>query len=118
MFAAGVAAALLGLAVTVLLRATLVLLSLAPLLWAAAAVGALFGISVLALGLGRRLALWLGTAPALLTALAGLLLFLDAALLPVLGGIVLAVLAVTGLGLAVLTRLGSASGWGLEELNW
>jgi hypothetical protein len=34
------------------------------------------------------------------------------------GWLVLLLLAITGLGVAVLTRLGSASGWGLDELNW
>lgn len=118
MFAAGIATFLLTIAVSILMRATFVLVSLVPLLAAAAALGALFGMSVLALALGRRLQLRLGRAPALLSALAGLLLFFDVALVPILGWVLLAVLAVTGLGLTVLTRLGSSSGWGLDELNW
>lgn len=117
-FAAGVAAALLGVAVTILMRATFILLSLVPIAWAAAAVGALFGISVLALLVGRWLRPRLGPVPILIGALAGSLLFFDIALIPVLGWIVLAALSVTGLGLAVLTRLGSPSGWGLRELDW
>jgi hypothetical protein len=118
MLVAGFAAVLLGVAVTVLMRATFVLLSFVPLVWAAAALGALFGVSVLALALGRWLRLRLGPAPALVGAVAGLLLFVDVAFVPVLGWAALAALAVCGLGVAVLTRLGSASGWGLEELNW
>ena len=118
MFVAGFAAALLGVAVTVLMRATFVLLSFVPLVWAAGALGALFGVSVLALAVGRWLRLRLGPAPALVGALAGLLLFVDVAFVPIVGWVVLAVLTVSGLGVAVLTRLGSASGWGLEDLNW
>lgn len=117
-FAAGVAAALLGVAVTFLMRATFVLLSLVPIVWATAGVGALFGISVLAVLVGRWLRTRLGPVPILVGAMAGLLLFFDVALIPVLGWIVLVILGVTGLGLAVLTRLGSPSGWGLRELDW
>jgi hypothetical protein len=118
MFAAGVAATLLAAAVTVLMRVTFVLLSLAPVVWAVVAAGALFGIAVMALAIGRWFRARLGSAPVLLPALAGLLLFFDLALVPVAGWLALALLAIAGLGVAVLTRLGSASGWGLEELNW
>jgi hypothetical protein len=118
MVAAGVAATLLAAAVTVLMRVTFVLLSLAPVVWAVVAAGALFGIAVMALATGRWFRARLGSAPVLLPALAGLLLFFDLALVPVAGWLALALLAIAGLGVAVLTRLGSASGWGLEELNW
>jgi hypothetical protein len=118
MFAAGIAATLLAAALTVLMRVTFVLLSLAPVVWAVAAAGALFGIAVIALATGRWFRARLGSAPVLVPALAGLLLFFDLALVPVAGWLVLLLLAITGLGVAVLTRLGSASGWGLDELNW
>ena len=118
MFAAGIAAILLAVAVTVLMRVTFVLLSLAPVVLAGVAAGALFGIAVLALAAGRRLGVRLGPAPVLVPALAGLLLFFDVALVPVLGWLALLVLAITGLGVAVLTRLGSAVGWGLDDLKW
>jgi hypothetical protein len=118
MVAAGFAAILLALALTVLMRVTFVLLSLAPLVLAGVASGALFGVAVLALTTGHRLGARLGPAPVLVPALAGLLLFFDVALVPVIGWLALLVLAVTGLGVAVLTRLGSAVGWGLDDLRW
>jgi hypothetical protein len=118
MLAAGIAAILLAIAVTVLMRVTFVLLSLAPVVLAGVAAGVLFGIAVLALATGRWLGARLGPAPVLVPALAGLLMFLDVALVPVLGWLALLVLAITGLGVAVLTRLGSAVGWGLDDLKW
>lgn len=118
MLAAGVAAALLGLAVTVLLRVTFVLLSVVPFLWTAAVLGILFGEAALVLAFGRRLRARLGPAPPLLAAVAALLIVLDVGLVPIVGWLFLVVVAVTSLGLAVLTRLGSQTGWSLEELNW
>jgi hypothetical protein len=118
MLAAGVAAALLGLAMTVLLRVTFVLLSLVPLLWGAGALGVLFGESAIVLALGRWLTSRLGPAPLPLAAAAGLLLVLDIGLVPIAGWLFLAAVSVTSLGLAVLTRMGSPIGWSLEELNW
>jgi hypothetical protein len=118
MLAAGVAASLLGLAATVLLRVTFVLLSFVPLLWAVVAFGVVFGQAALALALGRWLRTRLGPAPPLIAALAGLLVLVDVGLVPVAGLVLLVVIAVTSLGLAVLTRVGSSTGWSLEELNW
>ena len=118
MLAAGVAAALLGLAATVLLRVTFVLLSFVPLLWAVAGFGIVFGAAALVLAFGRWLRTRLGPAPTLVGALAGLLVLVDLGLVPVAGPVFLVVVAVTSLGLAVLTRVGSPAGWSLEELNW
>jgi hypothetical protein len=118
MLAAGVATALLGLAVTVLLQTTFVLLSLVPLVWAVVALGVLLGEAALVLAFGRWLRTLLGPAPPLLGALAGLLVLVDVGLVPVAGWLFLVVLAVMSLGLAVLTRMGSPTGWSFEELNW
>ncbi|HXM56793.1 MAG TPA: hypothetical protein VOB72_15450 [Candidatus Dormibacteraeota bacterium] len=118
MLAAGVAAALLGLAASVLLRVTFVLLSFVPLLWAVAAFGIVFGVAALALAFGRWLSWRLGPAPPLVAAVAGLLVLVDVGLVPIAGPLFLVVVAVTSLGLAVLTRVGSPAGWSLEELNW
>lgn len=117
MFAAGVATVLLGLALTVLLRVGFVLVSILPVLYGVALLGAVFGVAGLALAAGGWLRGRLGSAPPLVAALAGLLVLFDASLVPVAGWFVLAVVAVTSLGLAVLTRLGSPSGWSLDELN-
>jgi hypothetical protein len=117
MLAAGVATALAGLAVTVLLRASFVLVSIVPVAWALLAVGTLFGVAALALALGRWLRPRLGPAMPLVTGLAALLVFLDVGLIPVAGWVLSALVAVAGRGLAVLTRIGSPSGWSLEELN-
>jgi hypothetical protein len=116
--AAGVAAALLGLAVTVLLQVTFVLLSFVPLLWAVIAISVVFGVAALVLAFGRWLRARLGPAPPLLGALAGILVLVDVALVPVAGWLFLVLLAVTSLGLAVLTRMGSPAGWSFDELNW
>lgn len=118
MFAAGVAAALLALAATVLLRVTFVLLSFVPLLWGVLAFGIVFGEAALALAFGRWLRTRLGSAPPLVAALTGLLVLVNVGLVPVAGFVFLVVIAVTSLGLAVLTRVGSPTGWSLEELNW
>ncbi len=118
MLAAGVASALLGLAATILLRATFVLLSFVPLLWAVLALGVFFGVSALALAFGRWLRARLGPAPALAGALAGLLVVIDLGLVPFAGWLFLAVVALASLGLSVLTRVGSPAGWSFEELNW
>jgi hypothetical protein len=118
MMAAGIAAILLAVAVTVLMRMTFVLLTLAPVLLAGVATGVLFGVAVLALAVGRSLGARLGPAPVLIPALAGLLFFFDLALVPVLGWLALLMVAISGLGVAVLTRLGSAVGWGLHDLKW
>jgi hypothetical protein len=116
--AAGVATALLGLAVTVLLQTTFVLLSLVPLVWAVVALSVLFGEAALVLALGRWLRMLIGPAPPLLGALAGLLVLVDVGLVPVVGWLFLVVVAVMSLGLTVLTRMGSPAGWSFEELNW
>lgn len=116
--AAGVATVLLGLALTVLLRVTFVLLALVPVLWAVWAVSILFGEAALILAFGRWLRTRLGPAPPLAGALAGLLALVDLGLVPLLGLVFLGVVAVMSLGLAVLTRMGSPSGWSFEELNW
>jgi hypothetical protein len=118
MLAAGVAAALLALAVSVLLRVTFVLLSFVPLVWAVVAISVLFGEAALVLAFGRWLRGPLGPAPPLVGALAGLLVVVDAGLVPVVGWLFLVVVAVMSLGLAVLTRMGSPTGWSFEELNW
>jgi hypothetical protein len=118
MLAAGFAAALLGLAVTVLLQVTFVLLSFVPLVWAVVAISVLFGEAALVLAFGRRLRDLIGPAPPLVGALAGLLVLVDVGLVPVLGWLFLVVVAVMSLGLSVLTRLGSPEGWSFEELNW
>jgi hypothetical protein len=116
--AAGVATALLGLAVTVLLQTTFVLLSLVPLVWAVVALSVLLGEAALVLALGRWLRMLIGPAPPLLGALAGLLVLVDVGLVPVVGWLFLVVVAVMSLGLTVLTRMGSPAGWSFEELNW
>jgi hypothetical protein len=118
MLAAGVAAVLMVLATTVLLRVTFVLLSFVPLLWAVVAFGVVFGEAALVLAFGRWLQARLGPAPPLVAVLAGLLVLVDVGLVPVAGWLSLVVVAVTSLGLAVLTRVGSPAGWSLEELNW
>jgi hypothetical protein len=116
--AAGVATALLGLAVTVLLQTTFVLLSLVPLVWAVVALSVFLGEAALVLALGRWLRMLIGPAPPLLGALAGLLVLVDVGLVPVVGWLFLVVVAVMSLGLTVLTRMGSPAGWSFEELNW
>jgi hypothetical protein len=117
MLAAGVAAALLGLAVTELLRTTFVLLTFAPFLWAMAGLGVVFGEAALVLAFARWLRARLGPAPPLLAALAGILVLVDVGLVPVAGWLLLAVVAVLSLGLAVLTRVGSPTGWSLDDLE-
>jgi len=118
MLAAGFAAALLGLAVTVLLEVTFVLLSFVPLVWAVVAISVVFGEAAMVLAFGRWLRDLIGPAPPLVGALAGLLVLVDVGLVPVLGWLVLVVVAVMSLGLSVLTRMGSPAGWSFEELNW
>ncbi|TMC04855.1 MAG: hypothetical protein E6J41_23760 [Chloroflexi bacterium] len=118
MLAAGVATALLGLALTVLLPTTFVLLSLVPLVWTVLAICVVFGEAALVLAFGRWLRARLGPAPPLIGALAGLLLLVDVGLVPVIGWLFLVVVAVMSLGLTVLTRMGSPSGWSFDELNW
>ncbi len=117
-FAAGFAAILLGLAVTLLLRTTFFLLSLVPFVWVLALTAGLFGFGVLAVAIGRRLADRLGAAPPLVAALGAVLLLFDIGLVPVLGWVALALIAVLALGVAAVTRLGSDRGWSLEDLNW
>ena len=118
MLAAGVAAGLLGLAVTLLLQVTFVLLSFVPLVWAVVALSVVFGEAALALACGRWLRGPLGPAPPLVGAVAGMLVLVDIGLIPVVGWLFLVVVAVMSLGLAVLTRMGSPAGWSFEELNW
>ena len=118
MVAAGVATALLGLAVTVLLQVTFVLLSFVPLVWAVVAISVVFGEAALVLAFGRWLCGLIGPAPPLVGALAGMLVLIDVALVPVVGWLFLVVVAVMSLGLAVLTRMGSPTGWSFEELKW
>lgn len=118
MFAAGVAATLLVFALTELLRATFVLIALAPIVWAAAGIGVLFGIGALALAVGHRLQEGLGPANPLLAAAVAVLILFDVSLVPVAGWIALALIGLTALGSAVVTRFGSARGWSLEELHW
>jgi len=118
MLTAGVATALLGLALTVLLPTTFVLLSLVPLVWTVLAICVVFGEAALVLAFGRWLRARLGPAPPLIGALAGLLLLVDVGLVPVIGWLFLVVVAVMSLGLTVLTRMGSQSGWSFDELNW
>jgi hypothetical protein len=118
MLAAGVATALLGLAVTVLLQVTFVLLSFVPLVWAVIAISVVFGEAALVLAFGRWLRARLGPAPPLLGALAGLLVLVDVGLVPVAGWLFLVLVAVASLGLSVLTRMGSPAGWSFDELNW
>jgi len=118
MLAAGFATALLGLAATVLLQVTFVLLSFVPLVWAGVAISVVFGEAALVLSFGRWLRDLIGPAPPLVGALAGLLVLVDVGLVPVLGWVFLVVVAVMSLGLSVLTRMGSPEGWSFGELNW
>jgi hypothetical protein len=118
MLVAGVATMLLGLALTVLLRTGFVLLSIVPLVWGGAVLGAVFGLAALALAWGRWLRARLGPAPPLLAALTVLLVLVDVGLVPLAGWVVVAVTAIAALGLSVLTRVGSPTGWSLDELNW
>jgi len=117
-YAAGVAAALMVAAVSLLFRYTFLLIGIAPLLWLAAALATVFGLACLGLYTGRRLARRLGGVHPLLAALAGILLILDAALVPYLGWLFAAAAALVWLGLAAMTRFGSPRGWSLEELRW
>jgi hypothetical protein len=117
-FAAGVATVLLVFAVSELMRATFILLSLAPFIWAISLIGVIFGAGGLALAFGRWLRTRLGDVHPLIAALAAALVLIDVALVPVAGWIALAAVAVTALGVAVVTRLGSPGGWSLEELDW
>jgi hypothetical protein len=116
--AAGVAAALLIVAVTVLLQVSFVLLSALPLLLAVVAIGVVLGVAALALAFGRWLRTLLGPAPPLLGALVGLLVVVDVGLVPYAGWLFLVVVALLSLGLAALTRMGSPTGWSFDELNW
>jgi hypothetical protein len=118
MLAAGVAAALLIVAATVLLQVSFVLLSALPLLLAVVAIGVVLGAAAVALAFGRWLRTLLGPAPPLLGALVGLLVLVDVGLVPYAGWLFLVVAAVLSLGLAVLTRMGSPTGWSFDELNW
>jgi hypothetical protein len=117
-FAAGVATVLLVFAVSELMRATFILLSLVPFLWAISLLGAVFGAGGLALALGRWLRTRVGDVHPLIAALVAAVALYDVALVPVAGWIVLAVVAIVALGVAVVTRLGSPGGWSLEELEW
>lgn len=118
MLAAGVATALLALAVTVLVQVTFVLLSFVPLVWALVAISVVFGEAALVLAFGRWLRVLIGPAPPLAGVLAGTLVLVDVALVPVVGWLFLVVVAVMSLGLSVLTRMGSPTGWSFDELNW
>lgn len=117
-FAAGVVTLLLVAAVTQLIRVTIVLLSLLPIVWCLALVGVLFGLAGLALWVGRGLSRRLGPVHPVVAALGAILLLIDVALIPVAGWIALAAVSVTGLGIAVVTRMGSEKGWSLEDLKW
>jgi hypothetical protein len=117
-FVAGVATVLLVFAVSELMRATFVLLSVAPFFWAISLVGVVFGTGGLALAFGRWLRGRVGEVHPLIAAFAAVLLLFDIALVPVAGWIALAIVAVAALGVAVVTRLGSPAGWSLEELDW
>ncbi|MBJ7604249.1 MAG: hypothetical protein JF888_13835 [Candidatus Dormibacteraeota bacterium] len=118
LLAAGISATLLILAATELLRATFLLLSLVPIVWAASAVATLFGCAALALAAGRWLRGRLGGGNPWLGVVMAILIGLDAGLVPFAGWLLLLAVGLTGLGLAVVTRLGSAGGWNLEDLNW
>jgi hypothetical protein len=117
-FVAGVATVLLVFAVSELMRATFVLLSVPPFFWAISLVGVVFGIGGLALAFGRWLRERFGEVHPLIAAFAAVLFLFDIALVPVAGWIALAIVAVAALGVAVVTRLGSPAGWSLEELDW
>jgi hypothetical protein len=114
---AGVAALLLALAATVLMWTSFVLAWGVAFVWGLAALGTLFGLSCMALALGRWLCIRLGPIPSLPAAAVALLVFFDIGLVPVVGWVILGLLLASALGLAVLTRLGSATGWSLEELD-
>jgi len=116
--AAGIVSLLLVAAASVLLRVTFVLFFLVPLLGGLLLIGAAFGVTWLALALGRRLRAFLGDAHPLLIGFTGALVIYDVALVPVAGWIVLAACLVAGVGLVVITRFGSSWSWSLEELNW
>ena len=105
---------------SILVHAVIVLLliGIAPVLWAAAALSIIFGLACLGLYCARLLARRLGATHPLLAASAGILLILDAALVPYLGWLFAAVAALMGLGLAAMTRFGSPRGWSLEDLRW
>ena len=118
--AAGIATALLTVAAVSLLRFTLIFLAAIPIVLAVALAASLFGISCVALAIGRLLErrLPLPDAHPLVVALAGSLIVFDLAVIPYLGLAALAVLAITGLGVAVVTRFGSETGWSFSDLRW
>ena len=118
--AAGVATALLTVAAVSLLRFTLIFLAAIPIVLAVAAAASLFGVSCVALAIGRLLErrLPLPDAHPLVVALAGSLIVFDLAVIPYLGLAALAVMAITGLGVAVVTRFGSETGWSFSDLRW
>ena len=118
--AAGIATALLTVAAVSLLRFTLIFLAAIPIVLAVALAASLFGISCVALAIGRLLErrLPLPDAHPLVVALAGSLIVFDLAVIPYLGLAALVVIAITGLGVAVVTRFGSETGWSFSDLRW
>ncbi len=115
---AGVASILLLGAFSFVVRLSVVLLPLVGVIWAAGAIGVLFGAAALALFVGGLLRRRLGPVHPVLAAFTGLLVMADLALIPYAGIVVLAVLGLTALGVSVMTRFGSARGWALDELEW
>jgi MFS family permease len=116
----GVAMFLLALAAATLLRYTLVLLPIIPILLIVVMAAALFGIACISLATGRLLhrSLKLKAVHPLIAALAGALVVFDLAVIPYAGVFVLGAIALAGLGLAVVTRFGSSGGWSFRDLNW
>ena len=117
---AGLVAVLLTFAAIILLRFTLLFLTLVPLVLLAALVAALFGVACISLAIGRLLHRGLRLPPVhpLVAALAGSLVVFDLAVIPYAGVFALAAVAMAGLGLAVITRFGSVGDWSFSDLTW
>ncbi len=117
LLAAGVASTVLVAAATLLLRATFVLVPVAPVLWAVTGVGVAFGFGTLALALGRALADRLGPVNPLVAAAVAAVILFDLSLIPAVGVAALGLITFVALGVSVVTRLGSDRGWSMEDLR-
>jgi hypothetical protein len=117
---AGLVAVLLTFAAIILLRFTLLFLTLVPLLLLVALVAALFGVACISLAIGRVLQRGLRLQPVhpLVAALAGALVVFDLAVIPYAGVFLLGAVAMAGLGLAIVTRFGSMGDWSFADLSW
>jgi len=117
---AGLVAVLLAVGAVILLRFTLLFLTLVPLVLLAVLVAALFGVACISLAIGRllRRGLRLPAVHPLVAALAGALVVFDLAVIPYAGVFALAIVAMAGLGVAVVTRFGSTGDWSFSDLSW